>query len=103
MVKAEKRAESGCRAIELIEWSDHPGCGFPSDGTELLRAMIVRGMTDMVAGLIWDPLAVSICHAAGAGVEVVLRIGGKASSLSDTPLDLRVEIERLDEMSMAIS
>ena len=95
--EAEKKSGNGARAIKLVEWSDHPGCGFSSDGTELLQAMLARGMTNLVVGFIWDAVAVSICHTAGSGAELMLRIGGKISALSGTPVDLDVTIERVDQ------
>lgn len=95
LTEAEAKSNNNGYAIRLVEWSDHPGCGFPADGTELLQAMLDRGMTNIAVGLMWDPVAVSICHAAGPGVELTLRIGGKASALSGTPVDLYVTIERV--------
>lgn len=93
--KAQLRASENERAIQLIDMGDLAGCGFPTDGTQLLTAMLKRGMTNLAVGFIWDPLAVSICHDAGTGVELMLRIGGKASPLSGMPLDLKIIIERI--------
>ncbi|MFT4012280.1 MAG: MlrC C-terminal domain-containing protein [Paracoccus sp. (in: a-proteobacteria)] len=50
------------------------------------------------AWTIWDPVAVDFCHAAGAGAERQLRIGGKSSGMGGEPLDLCVTVMRvLDE------
>lgn len=89
------RAAKGEKEIKLLEWSDLVGCGFPTDGTELIGRMLDRGITNFAAAILWDPLAVSICKDAGEGSELMLRIGGKASTLSGAPLDLRVEVLRL--------
>jgi microcystin degradation protein MlrC len=95
--QAKARAEKGERSIPLLEFGDCPGCGFATDGTELLQAMLENDMTSVAAGLFWDPLAVDICHALGAGAQLLLRIGGKASPRSGTPLDLPVTVERVDQ------
>ena len=93
--RAQEKSANGEKGIQLLEWSDMSGCGFPTDGTELLQAMLERGMTDVAVGLMWDPLAVSICHGAGLGSELMLRIGGKACQFSGTPMDLNVVVERV--------
>jgi len=93
--QAQAKAEKGKKATKLVEWSDLAGAGFPTDGTELLQAMFERGMTNVAVGLMWDPLAVSICHDAGSGAELMLRIGGKACQYSGTPMDLNVIVERV--------
>lgn len=92
--KVQKRVINGEKAIQLVEWSDIGGAGFPTDGTEVLQALFNRGMTNVAAGLMWDPLAVSISHDAGEGAELNMRIGGKATPLSGIPLDLKVIVER---------
>jgi microcystin degradation protein MlrC len=92
--EAQERAGRGERAVKLLEFGDLPGCGFSTDGTELLQAMIRRGMTNVAAGLIWDPQAVHICHEVGPGADLLMRIGGKASVFSGTPLDLNISVIR---------
>lgn len=95
--QAQTRADKGDMRICMLDFGDTSGCGYPTDGTELLRTMQTRGMTNTAVGLMWDPLAVSICHDVGPGAELTLRIGGKASVLSGAPLDLAVVIERIDK------
>lgn len=95
--KAKKQRNSTDAPVLLVEFSDLAGCGFPTDGTELLHAMIDRGMTNLAAGIIWDPVAVSICLNAGVGANLLLRVGGKASHFSGQPLDLDVIVEKTYE------
>lgn len=94
--RVQPRASKGEMQIKLLEFSDLAGCGFPTDGTELISGMMARGIDNFAAAVIWDPLAVSTCIHAGEGAELMMRIGGKASALSGTPLDLRVEIKRIE-------
>lgn len=100
--RAQREVSEGIKPIRLVELSDCSGCGFATDGTEFLEAMLKRGMGNMASGFIWDPLAVSICLSAGAGTELTLRIGGKASPLSGSPLDLTVTIERVYQQASII-
>jgi len=93
--QAQEKAAKGEKAIQLVEYSDIAGAGFPTDGTELLQGMFARGMTNVAVGMMWDPLAVSISHDAGPGAELMLRIGGKACQYSGTPMDLNVTVERI--------
>ena len=92
---AQRRSAEGEKSIPLLDFGDLAGCGFPTDSTEIIQAMLSRGMTNLAAGLMWDPMAVSLCHTVGAGTELRMRIGGKASPLSGTPLDLLVCVERI--------
>lgn len=80
--------------IVLADMSDNAGGGAPSDATFLLRAMIERGMTDVAAGLFYDPGAVRICREAGEGATLELRIGGKHGPMSGEPLDLTVTVKK---------
>ena len=91
--KAQLEVSNGIKPIRLVELSDCSGCGFATDGTEFLEAMLKRDMSSMVAGFIWDPLAVSICLNVGINCQLTMRIGGKVSVLSGSPLDLTVTVE----------
>ena len=57
--------------------------------------MIERGFENVAVATIWDPVAVSFCHAAGEGAELVLRFGGKSGPQGGEPLDLRVTVRHV--------
>jgi microcystin degradation protein MlrC len=78
---------SGC--VVLTERADNPGGGAPGDATYLLRALLENDVVDFAFGAIWDPAAVQACARAGIGNPIALRVGGKASPLSGTPVDIR--------------
>lgn len=80
--------------VILADMSDNAGGGAPSDATFLLRTMIDRGLTSIVTGLFYDPGAVRICHEAGEGATLPLRIGGKHGPMSGDPLDLTVTVRK---------
>ncbi|MDX6749859.1 M81 family metallopeptidase [Geminicoccaceae bacterium 1502E] len=76
----------------LAEPCDNAGGGAPSDNTEILRAMIERGIENAALGPIWDPQAAGFCHGFGKGATVRLRFGGKAGAASGQPIDAEVTI-----------
>jgi microcystin degradation protein MlrC len=78
--------------VVLADMSDNAGGGAPSDSTFLLRAILDRGMTSVVSGIFWDPIAVRICREAGVGASLMLRLGGKCGPMSGDPLDLKVTV-----------
>lgn len=92
---AISRVREHDRVVVLAETADNPGGGAPSDATHLIRAAAAAGLGPVAAGLIWDPIALQICEAAGEGADLYLRIGGKASPLSGSPLDLHVNVVRM--------
>jgi microcystin degradation protein MlrC len=77
--------------VVLADSADNPGGGAAGDSTFLLRAVAARDVAAAI-GPLWDPVAVSLCHAAGEGARLPLRIGGKISAASGTPFDAEVEI-----------
>ncbi|MGX4677324.1 M81 family metallopeptidase [SAR92 clade bacterium H246] len=93
--RGQSLCQSGDTPVKLIEWADMAGCGFPTDGTELVSFMLAEGINNIAIGFMCDPLAVACCMDAGIDAELLLRIGGKASALSGIPLDLRITVKRL--------
>ncbi|WP_247998056.1 M81 family metallopeptidase [Brucella tritici] len=83
------------RPVVISDIWDNPGGGVAGDATHILRRMLGRGMDNFAVATIWDPVAVSFCHAAGEGAELELRIGGKSSWQGGEPLDLRVAIRKV--------
>lgn len=83
--------------LVLVEVSDNAGGGAPGDNTQLLRAIVERGLGNVASGCFWDPLAVSICADAGEGARLTLRLGGKVGKASGDPLDLEVTVKRVLE------
>ena len=81
--------------VVLADVSDNAGGGAPGDSTFVLRRVIERGIKDVASCLYWDPIAVRLCHEAGEGAVLPLRIGGKIGEASGQPLDLTVTVRRL--------
>lgn len=73
--------------VVLADRWDNPGGGVAGDSTFLLDALAAQPDLKAAIGAIWDPLAVSLCHSAGIGAQLSLRIGGKTSAASGMPFD----------------
>ncbi len=82
------------RPVVVADVWDNPGGGVAGDGTLILRRILDRGMDRVGVATIWDPIAVTFCHAAGEGACLQLRFGGKAGPDGGAPLDARVEVRR---------
>lgn len=80
------------RPIVIADRADNAGGGAAGDSTFLLAELLRHGVRDAAVALIWDPIAVGFCHAAGVGARLPLRIGGKCGPMSGDPLDLEVEV-----------
>jgi microcystin degradation protein MlrC len=81
--------------IVLADIADNAGGGAPGDSTFVLRALLDRGIDNVVTGTYYDPIAVDACFEAGEGAEIDLRFGGKLGKASGDPIDARVEVRRL--------
>lgn len=91
----ELRAAHPETPVVVADVWDNPGGGVAGDATHILRRMIERGFDNIGVATIWDPIAVSFCHAAGEGAQLDLRVGGKSGPQGGEPLDLDVTVLRL--------
>jgi microcystin degradation protein MlrC len=87
------RADRPDVPVVIADVWDNPGGGVAGDATHILRRMMERGLDNFAVATIWDPIAVSFCHAAGRGAELDLRFGGKSGPQGGAPIDLRVTVE----------
>ncbi len=74
---------------------DSPGGGVPGDGTSAIAALLKHPDVPAAVGVLWDPIAVEFCRAAGVGGNLWLRIGGKATPVSGPPVDAHVVVKAL--------
>lgn len=87
------RAEAAAAGpVVLADTADNAGGGAPGDSTYVLKALMARGMSNVVTGLYYDPMAVRTCEEAGEGATVRLRVGGKMGEASGDPVDLTARI-----------
>ncbi len=89
------RAAHPEKPVTIADVWDNPGGGVAGDATHVLRRMMERGMDNFAVATIWDPIAVTFCHAAGEGAELSLRVGGKSGPEGGEPLDLSVTVQKV--------
>ena len=90
------RRELGQPIVFADRW-DNPGGGVPGDGTIMIETLLGHPDVPAAVGVLWDPVAVELCHGAGMGAKLWLRIGGKATPVSGRPVDAHVEIIGLSD------
>jgi microcystin degradation protein MlrC len=90
---SEAKRERG-RSV-LADFADNAGGGAPSDNVTVLRTMLSHKVQDAVVGVVWDPIAASVCADAGVGSKFDLRLGGKCGAASGEPLDLTVRVKAI--------
>lgn len=81
--------------VVIADMWDNPGGGTAGDATVLLRELLDRGVTNVAVGMIWDPIAVQICMAAGEGAQIPLRFGAKSAPGTGSPVDGIVKVVKV--------
>ncbi|WP_377274339.1 M81 family metallopeptidase [Rhizobium sp. R86522] len=81
--------------VVIADMWDNPGGGTAGDATVILEEMLARGVTNAAVGMIWDPIAVQICMAAGEGAQIPLRFGAKSAPGTGHPIDGLVEVVKV--------
>ncbi|MFC3162515.1 M81 family metallopeptidase [Ciceribacter thiooxidans] len=94
--EAVSRALAATRGpVVIADMWDNPGGGTAGDSTVIVEELLSRGATDVAVGMIWDPIAVQLCMAAGEGAEIPLRFGAKSAPGTGNPIDGLVEVVRV--------
>lgn len=78
------------RPVVLADRWDNPGGGVAGDSSVMVEALLRWPEVEAAIGAMWDPVAVSLCRAAGVGAEIPLRFAGKAAPSSGRPIDATV-------------
>lgn len=84
-------AEPGKPVVLADRW-DNPGGGVAGDSSVMVEALLRHPDVPAAIGAMWDPVAVSLCRAAGVGAQIPLRFVGKAAPSSGRPIDATVRI-----------
>jgi microcystin degradation protein MlrC len=93
---AQARAEPGQPIVFADRW-DNPGGGVAGDSTVMIEALLKHPDVPAAIGALWDPVAVSLCRAAGIGARIPLRFCGKATPQSGLPIDAEVVVRGLSD------
>jgi microcystin degradation protein MlrC len=93
----ERAAPRRGRPMILADTQDNPGGGGPADGMSLLRALIERRVDGVLGGVICDPAAAALAHAAGIGRELELPLGARSGTPGETPLRAKFTVAALGD------
>jgi len=95
LIKAKSLSQKTSKPILIADIWDNPGGGVSGDSTILIKKAISMKLKNIAIGSIWDPVAVSICHAAGENVLIDLRFGGKITASAGSPINKKVLIKKI--------
>lgn len=96
-IKRANASKNYTRPVVIADMWDNPGGGMAGDNTFLLNLLIAESINSAALATIWDPMAVRIAFAAGLGVAIDMRIGGKTGPASGLPFDGMFEIINLSD------
>ena len=85
------------RPVVFADRWDNPGGGVPGDGAIMIETLLAQPDIPASIGVLWDPIAVEFCRSAGAGGNLWLRIGGKATPVSGRPVDAHVVVRAVTD------
>jgi len=95
--EAMRISANASRPVVIADTQDNPGGGGDSDTTGMLRALVACGATDAAIGLIVDPAAAAAAHAAGAGTDITIGLGGHSRVPGDAPFEATYKVEQLSD------
>lgn len=94
--KALEMAATTDKPIILVDVQDNAGGGSPSDTVWLLKALVDKQVKNAALGLMWDPQAAAMAHAAGEGAHVRIALGGHTIA-GQTPYEAEYEVVKLHD------
>jgi microcystin degradation protein MlrC len=95
--EAMRIAACATRPVIIADTQDNPGGGGDSDTTGMLRALLDENAQGAAMGLMVDPAAAAAAHAAGAGKDITIALGGKSGIAGDAPLQGTFRVEQLSD------
>jgi len=95
--KAMSIAATASRPVVIADTQDNPGAGGDSNTTGMLRALVANRAEHAALGLMVDRHAARAAHAAGAGAEIEIALGGQSQIPGDAPFRARFTVERLSD------
>ncbi len=92
--------------VVIADMWDNPGGGTAGDATVILKTLMAQGVLGAAVGIavgtIWDPMAVSLCRAAGPGAIIPLRFGAKSAPDTGEPVDALVRVDLLADTAAMV-
>jgi microcystin degradation protein MlrC len=95
--EAQRIAATASRPVVIADTQDNPGGGGDSNTTGMLKALVSCGAQGAAIGLMVDPEVARAAHAAGAGRDITLALGGQSGVAGDTPFHATFRVEQLSD------
>jgi len=99
-VALSKALASPRKPVVVADQSDNVGAGGPGDATFALRWLLDHNAQHAALAIFYDPEVVRIAKKAGVGTRLPVRLGGKLTSTSGSPIDMEVEVTAIRENYM---
>jgi microcystin degradation protein MlrC len=87
-----KALDSAKATVVVADQSDNPGGGAPGDATYALHWLLKHKARDVAMAIFYDPEVVRIAKKAGQNAVISVRLGGKLSRFSGSPVDIDVTV-----------
>lgn len=85
----------GTGPVVIADVQDNPGAGARSNTTGILAALVRLQAKDALLGIMCDPQAAAMAHAAGEGASIELALGGCVQDPGQPPFAGCFRVERL--------
>ncbi|AMJ62754.1 M81 family metallopeptidase [Bosea sp. PAMC 26642] len=95
--EAMRLAAGATRPVVISDTQDNPGAGGDSDTMGMAHALLRNGAQRAAIGVIVDPAAAQVAHAAGVGATISVSLGAKSGVQGDAPLDGEFVVEQLSD------
>lgn len=97
VAEAMRLAETATKPVVISDTQDNPGAGGDSDTMGMARALVQGRARRAAIGVIVDPAAAAVAHAAGEGTRISLSLGAKSGIPGDEPLTGEFLVETLSD------
>lgn len=94
---AMQLSATAARPIVIADPQDNPGAGGSGDSTGLLRAMLDEGAHGAALSMLWDPDTAARAHAAGAGAQIAVSLGGRFPEIGGPAIEIGAVVEYLGD------
>lgn len=95
--EAMRLAVGAARPVVIADTQDNPGAGGDSDTMGMAHALLRNDAQRAAIGVIVDPAAAQMAHAAGVGATISVALGAKSGVPGDVPLEGEFVVEQLSD------
>jgi microcystin degradation protein MlrC len=93
-------ARDARKPVVIADTQDNPGCGSTADTTGVLEALVELDAQGAALGYLCDAEAARAAHAAGAGRDITIALGGRSGPEGVKPFPGTFRVERLGDGRM---